>query len=751
MSGGSPLPHSITSTIDLSALQHRLRIEQTEVIARVEEPAPRSHRRRRRAAPSDVESTQVVSRGSLPGRPRPGARSDPAATVVGYGDLVDDPDTGLIDRRGARAGGTARRRADAGGVVDDLEGGLGPGGDEGGPSTRSKAVWTLADQAVSSATNAAISFLIARQVSDVEYGAFGIAYTLFAIVIGLCRGATCLPLSMHYSGSTPSSFRSAASATTGSSFAFGIGVGVVFVGVGLGVGGPVGSSLSAMGFVLPGLLLQDAWRYVFFAMGRPFGAFLNDVVWAVVQVFGIWLLVHRGVTESSPLVLAWGAAALVAALIGVVQAGFWPSPGATRRWLAENRTDSTYLAAEFITVQGALQTSMLAIGAVGSLSTIGALQGARTLLGPTTVVGVGVVSFALPELSKRTSMNARDRERAAYALSGLVVAIGAVWSLIFYFLPDRYGQALLGDTWAGTKGILGLSILHYLAAAVPVGPACMAYALGKTKITFRLNAAFAPMLLGFPILGAVLGEARGAVIGFNLAFWAIAPVWFVLLRRLVREHDVEQAALRAAQDQPGSTVDPARAVVGDSGADGGGRGARRPRPGEGRGGRAGWSDREARPSAAALASAPRGGADPGAAGGRRSERGRSRQDERSSGGRRQAVGRPVAGEFGEAELTGGWELPGGSARRDRSGAKRRDGNNSTKVRKSDVPEELRRELPRPRPTRLDRDHGSPRGKPGESERGIGPGDDVDGGGLAREGHRDGHRRATGPRRGRRDT
>ncbi len=769
--GGSPLPHTITSTIDLSALQHRLRVEQTEIIARVEDPAPRSHRRRRRAAPADVESTQVVSRGSLPGQPRPGGRSDPSGSGAAYEGLADALDTGLIDRRGARAGGTARRRADVGGVVDDRgrradrarrvdgdpgevddpERGAGPGG--GGPSTRSKAIWTLADQAISSATNAAISFLIARQVSDVEYGAFGIAYTLFAIVIGLSRGATCMPLSMHYSGATPSSFRSAASATTGSSFVFGIGIGVGFVGVGLAVGGPVGSSLMAMGFVLPGLLLQDAWRYVFFAMGRPFGAFLNDLVWAVVQLLGIWLLVHRGVTESSPLLLAWGASALVAALIGIVQAGFWPSPGATRRWLAENRTDSTYLAAEFITVQGALQTSMLAIGAVGSLSTIGALQGARTLLGPTTVVGVGVVSFALPEFSKRTSMNVHARERAAYALSGLVLAIGAAWSLIFYFLPERYGQALLGDTWEGTKGILGLSILHYLAAAVPVGPACMVYALGKTKITFRLNAAFAPMLLGFPILGAVLGEARGAVIGFNIAFWAIAPVWFVLLRRLGREHDAEQAALRAAQGEPGTAVDPVRPRAGKSGSGGGarGRGSRRPRPGEGRGGRAGWSDRGARPPEPVSAGAPRGGADPGTAGGWSPERGRSRQDQRSSGGRRPAGGRPVAGAFDEVEMTGGWELPEGSARRDRSSAKRRDGNNSTKVRKSDVPEELRRELPRPRPVRTDRDRPSPRGKSGESERGIGSVDDVDGRGLARGGQRDGHRRGTGPRRGRGDT
>ncbi|CAJ64874.1 hypothetical protein; putative membrane protein [Frankia alni ACN14a] len=786
MPGGSPLPHTITSTIDLSALQHRLRIEQTEVIARVEDPAPRSHRRRRRAAPADVESTQVVARGSLPGRPRPGVRSDPSDTGAAHEGLADDPATGLIDRRGAGARGAARRRADGSGVVDDrgrrrVDRGRrvdrvdrvdlddlddldeldaverGPGAGEGGPSTRSKAIWTLADQAISSATNAAISFLIARQVSDVEYGAFGIAYTLFAIVIGLCRGATCMPLSMHYSGATPSSFRTAASATTGSSFVFGIGIGVGFVGVGLAVGGPVGSSLTAMGFVLPGLLLQDAWRYVFFAMGRPFGAFLNDLVWAGVQMLGIWLLVHRGVTESSPLVLAWGASALVAALIGIAQAGFWPSPGATRSWLAENRTDSTYLAAEFVTVQGALQTSMLAIGAVGSLSTIGALQGARTLLGPTTVVGVGVVSFALPEFSKRTSMNVHARERAAYALSGLVLAIGAAWSLIFYFLPERYGQALLGDTWDGTKDILGLSILHYLAAAVPVGPACMVYALGKTKITFRLNAAFAPMLLGFPILGAVLGEARGAVIGFNIAFWAIAPVWFVLLRRLGREHDAEQAALRAARGESGDAVDPARPLTGESGGGGArGRTSRRPRPGEGRDGRAGWSDRGARPPARALAEpvpagTPRGGADAGLAGGWSPERGRSRSDHRSSGGRRQAASRPPVGGFDEAEMTGGWQLTEGSARRDRSSTKRRDGNSSTKVRKSDVPEELRREPPRPRQVRTDRDRPSPRGKSGDSERGIGSVDDVDGRGLARGGQRDGHRRGTGPRRGRGDT
>ncbi|TFE33114.1 hypothetical protein E0F15_06410 [Frankia sp. B2] len=569
-------PDVVTATMDLSALQRRLRAEKTELLRRVEGQTPRhrrSDRRARRTDETDPESTQIFPRPPPAGR---GGRFPGAGTARSRG-----------RRRPAATGGGERAAAAASfgpgpgngadGLVDDLTGDEGPGregpGREGpgreGPGregsggrggARSKAIWTLADQAVSSATNAAVSFLIAHQVSDVEYGAFGIAYTLFSIVIGLVRAGSCMPLSMFYSGATRSDFRAAATATTGSSFVFGVAVGIAFVGPGLLLGGPVGSSLSAMGLVLPGLLLQDAWRYVFFAMGKPFGAFVNDTVWAVVQIFGIFLLIHRGVTASPPLLLAWGASALVAALLGIAQAGFWPSPGETLRWLRRNKSNSAYLAAEFITVQGAMQTSLLVIGAVGSLATVGALQGARTLLGPTTVVGVGVVSFALPEFSKRTSMTRHARERAAYALSALVLAIGTAWSLIFYLLPERYGQALLGDSWDGVRNILGLSILHYLAASVPVGPACMVYALGKAKITFRVNAVFAPMLFGFPIIGLLVGEARGAVVGYNIAFWSIAPVWFVLLRRLAREHDAEQAALRAARG--GSGPDPAPAGPG---------------------------------------------------------------------------------------------------------------------------------------------------------------------------------------------
>ena len=39
-------------------------------------------------------------------------------------------------------------------------------------------------------------------------------------------------------------------------------------------------SFLAFALVQPGILIQDSWRFVFFADGRPEMAAANDVVWA---------------------------------------------------------------------------------------------------------------------------------------------------------------------------------------------------------------------------------------------------------------------------------------------------------------------------------------------------------------------------------------------------------------------------------------------------------------------------------------
>ncbi|CAO5228657.1 MATE family efflux transporter [Frankia sp. AgKG'84/4] len=422
-------------------------------------------------------------------------------------------------------------------------------------SSRSRAIWTLVDQVLSSGTNAVMSFVIARSVSTSEFGAFGVAFAIFSLMIGFSKAAGTAPLGIRFADAQPRVFRAAAAAGVGTAFAVGLLSGVVTLLVGLGVGGSVGAALVAMGLVFPALLLQDAWRQVFFAEGRPAAAALNDGVWAVVQFVAIFALIVRDVSTSWAMLLAWGGAAAVAAVLGIYQAGFGPATGQVRTWLVDHRDINGYMSAEYLTVQGAQQASTLLLGALNAIDIVGALRGVQTLLGPTTILAVGIVSWAIPEFSRRKDMSPAARLRAAYALSAVIVSVGVIWGTIFLVLPESVGHALLGDTWAQTHHLLALSIVQQAGPAATVGPACMLYALGKAKLTFRANLILAPQLLVYPVIGLELGGGTGAVVGYIAAFWITVPFWFLLLRSATLEDD-ESAADSASEAVPSGSGEP---------------------------------------------------------------------------------------------------------------------------------------------------------------------------------------------------
>ncbi|WP_231861564.1 MULTISPECIES: hypothetical protein [Frankia] len=419
-------------------------------------------------------------------------------------------------------------------------------------SSRSRAIWTLVDQVLSSGTNAVMSFIIARSVSSSEFGAFGVAFAIFSLMIGFSKAAGTAPLGIKFADVSPRVFRAAGAAGTGTAFVIGLLSGAVTLVVGLALGGGVGNSLIAMGLVFPALLLQDAWRQVFFAEGRPAAAAANDGVWAIVQFAAIFLLIVRDVSTSWAMLLAWGGAAAVAAVIGIYQAGFRPATNQVRSWIAEHRDINGYMSAEYLTVQGAQQASTLLLGTLGAIDLVGALRGVQTLLGPTTILAVGIVSWAVPEFSRRKDMSAGERLRAAYALSGVIVAVGVIWGTIFLFLPTSIGHSLLGDTWGQTHHLLALSIIQQTGPAATVGPACMLYAMGQAKLTFRANAILAPQLLLYPIIGLELGGASGAVVGYIAAFWITVPFWFLLVRRVARDMEQDGTTSIAAAGSVGA-------------------------------------------------------------------------------------------------------------------------------------------------------------------------------------------------------
>jgi len=218
-----------------------------------------------------------------------------------------------------------------------------------------RAGWNLLDQMISSGTNAVLSFLVARQLSDSAFGGFAVAFTVFSLLVGASRAISTAPLGMRFADAGRARFARASSTVTGTALALGAAAGAVAVVTGLVLGGDVGRALVALGLVLPGLLVQDAWRDVFFAAARPAAAALNDAAWAVVQLLAVVGLLVVGVSTAGPLVLAWGAAAAAAAVLGGVQARARPAPARTVSWLREHRDVTRYLIAEFAVLQGAQQ------------------------------------------------------------------------------------------------------------------------------------------------------------------------------------------------------------------------------------------------------------------------------------------------------------------------------------------------------------------------------------------------------------
>ena len=84
-------------------------------------------------------------------------------------------------------------------------------------------------------------------------------------------------------------------------------------------------------------MLQDSWRYAFFARGRGHHAFINDTIWALVQLPALVLAEDDRPHERLLVRPRVGAAANVAAAIAPLQARVVPNLAGATKWLSRHR------------------------------------------------------------------------------------------------------------------------------------------------------------------------------------------------------------------------------------------------------------------------------------------------------------------------------------------------------------------------------------------------------------------------------
>src|SRR5271170_23081 len=196
--------------------------------------------------------------------------------------------------------------------------------------------WGVADQAMSSISNFAVNIYIARTLGAVQYGAFALAYVTYGFALNASRGLATDPLLVRYSDAELGAWRRAVATCTGTAVTVGLAMGTCVLVTAALLHGTARLAFLALGLTLPGLLLQDSWRFSFFALGRGRRAFVNDTVWTVTLIPALVLLHRSGHSNVFWFVLAWGVTATLGAVIGPFQAGVMPKVTGAWRWVSRN-------------------------------------------------------------------------------------------------------------------------------------------------------------------------------------------------------------------------------------------------------------------------------------------------------------------------------------------------------------------------------------------------------------------------------
>lgn len=394
--------------------------------------------------------------------------------------------------------------------------------------------WNLVDQALSAATNFALAIIVARSVDATEFGAFSIAFMVYGISIAATKSFVGQPLQMHYSSAEPARQR----LEIGRALGFVVPLSLLFAlataGIGLGVSGSVGSSMLALAVVLPALLVQDSSRMAMFAIGKPAWAAAIDAVWAVAQFGLIGMLLVLGHHQIWLLILAWGVAAGISAVLGLVLLKARPALRRAVSWFQTERQLVRYLFPEYLLGLGAAQFGLVLVGVVATADAVGSLRAAQVLLGPLGIVATAAFQFAVPEMASRPDMTGRQRAKIAFGISGALGLVTIVYVSVLLLMPDSFGAALFGDSWVGAAAVLLPMGLASLASCQANGPAGALYAMGRAQWTFRINLVKGPVTMVILILGAALWAAPGAAWAFFAIELAVLPAWILTFRKALR-------------------------------------------------------------------------------------------------------------------------------------------------------------------------------------------------------------------------
>ena len=328
-------------------------------------------------------------------------------------------------------------------------------------AARSRVVYSLLDQVMSSASNALVVFAVARVASVDAFGAAVLLFALATAAISICRGAVGTPI-MLAAGRGHDDLRREAGFATTTALSLGLAVSGAAAVTSFLLGTP--RMGAAFALAIPIVVVVDVFRYTIIAASRPGIAMMWDTIWAAgsALLFAITQFKPDAISDVT-LVSLWAMFAIISAM-GMgwnfrLRPGF---RGIDNWWRATYGSRIRYglesgLGQIKIIVITAISTAV--IGAFAAAS----LRGAATLLSPLAVLLSALPLVIIPEAVRSgTSPTVVWRRLCLIGLVGSlsVITIGPALTLF----PDRVGEFVLGESWSYARAVLPIISIEYAAA-----------------------------------------------------------------------------------------------------------------------------------------------------------------------------------------------------------------------------------------------------------------------------------------------
>lgn len=394
--------------------------------------------------------------------------------------------------------------------------------------------WGIADQGVSSITNFALVFLVAHSLKADGFGAFSLAYATYAFALNVSRSVASYPLQVRFSGAEISQWRRAVASSSGTALIVGFASGIMVLAASVVMTGSSRSSFTALGLTLPGLLLQDSWRYAFFVLSRGGRAFLNDAVWAAAQLPAMVLLRALRVNDVFWFVLAWGGSAAFAAVFGALQARITPQVFRTMTWLIQHRDLASRYTLLDIASSGATQLVLYVVSGVLGLAAIGYIRAATTLMGPFQIMYFGISLVTVPEAVRLLRTSPGNLVKFCRLVSaGLGLAALSWGGILLAGMPHGLGRLALGAIWQPTYPLVPFQVTIAALQGCASGAATGLNALGAVGRNLRANLIGVVSSLVFAVAGAYAAGVTGVMAAGVLTGCILAiALWWELRRAL---------------------------------------------------------------------------------------------------------------------------------------------------------------------------------------------------------------------------